>query len=429
MDPAAPGSGWFVDVNGRKIGPFTTDEVRGLYRDGEIPKGTQITAEHLAGLWLPVEDALEPKTPATSAPPLVTEAMPADAFIADEPTQSNEPVTAEIERPEPTLALEPEAPKAAPAPTPAPTPTPTPTPTTGTGAVAAGPATTARKPFRPPPRPENLDPPVRSHGLIRPVRAAHKPAPHATAAIHDGPGGGTESHPPMDVSVQDAPTDPGLSAGAPTDAPDGADEADLIRELQEALLVAKKKNAAREASSEKTNPLMERPKDWKQQLRELAGDRKIQMAAGVGIVALISGILVARWWSGRSTTPAVQEPPRRRVITEPRPPEPAPPPAPAPGNPQAVPAPSPGAPAPGNVVPPPRSFPPQPRRMDTGGAENPQIPPPADPRQANPFEAVPPPPAVPPADLEDDDDDDEGLVQPGVPPAGAGDDAPLPQSD
>ncbi|MCC7442057.1 MAG: DUF4339 domain-containing protein [Bdellovibrionales bacterium] len=252
---------WFIDVNGRKTGPFGFEEMSGLYREGEIPKGTQVTAEHLKGLWLSIEDALAPPTPSAAA------------------------------------------------------------------AAPAAPSAATLRAFRPPARPEGLDPPIRAHtvrrGTGKAARAASTP-PAPVAAPEAGP----QAHPVMGATLSDAPTDPGPT-GPTAEAAEAADEVQLIHELQAALAVAKRKNVAkpapgREAMADGSTPLA----DWKSKLRELVRDRKVQVTAGVGLVALLLGIVIARWFMDPSATAEPRQasrPPRRTVINEPRPVDSAPP--------------------------------------------------------------------------------------------------------
>lgn len=55
---------WYLEVNGKKIGPFTLEQIQGFLSDGEIKPYHQVTSEKLAGRWISVEELLH-----TDAPP------------------------------------------------------------------------------------------------------------------------------------------------------------------------------------------------------------------------------------------------------------------------------------------------------------------------------------------------------------------------
>jgi|GEM_PF-2154412 len=60
-------SGWFLDVDGQKTGPFHLDHVLGLIRDRELLPHHKVTALHLNGHWYRVQDLIDAHA-AESAP-------------------------------------------------------------------------------------------------------------------------------------------------------------------------------------------------------------------------------------------------------------------------------------------------------------------------------------------------------------------------
>lgn len=50
---------WFLEVNGRKVGPFTVEQIQGFLDDGEIRAYHQVTSEQMAGHWVSVSDLLQ----------------------------------------------------------------------------------------------------------------------------------------------------------------------------------------------------------------------------------------------------------------------------------------------------------------------------------------------------------------------------------
>lgn len=59
---------WYLEVNGKKVGPFTLDQIQGFLDDGEIRAYHQVTSHDLGGRWLSVEDALQAAPPPPPAP-------------------------------------------------------------------------------------------------------------------------------------------------------------------------------------------------------------------------------------------------------------------------------------------------------------------------------------------------------------------------
>jgi hypothetical protein len=50
---------WFLELQGRKVGPYTIDQIEGLLRDGEIPADQKTTADYLNGRWIGVQDLIQ----------------------------------------------------------------------------------------------------------------------------------------------------------------------------------------------------------------------------------------------------------------------------------------------------------------------------------------------------------------------------------
>jgi hypothetical protein len=62
-------SQWHLEVNGRKVGPFTLDQIQGLYEDGEIRGYHQVTSDQLDGKWISVQELIDSAAIAAPAPP------------------------------------------------------------------------------------------------------------------------------------------------------------------------------------------------------------------------------------------------------------------------------------------------------------------------------------------------------------------------
>jgi hypothetical protein len=62
-------SQWHLEVNGRKVGPFTLDQIQGLYEDGEIRGYHQVTSDQLDGKWISVQELVDSAAIAAPAPP------------------------------------------------------------------------------------------------------------------------------------------------------------------------------------------------------------------------------------------------------------------------------------------------------------------------------------------------------------------------
>lgn len=102
---------WFLEVNGRKVGPFTLDQIQGFLDDGEIRAYHQVTSNEMGGRWISVEELLEAHPGGIEAPP-----PPPPSDFSESTVMVAAPVAPAIEVSSPAKA----APK--PAPKPAPTP-------------------------------------------------------------------------------------------------------------------------------------------------------------------------------------------------------------------------------------------------------------------------------------------------------------------
>src|SRR5437763_1874403 len=81
---------WYLDVNGKKVGPFSQDQLAGLLRDGEILPTQKVTADHIGGHWVDVTEVAHPDGPTLSgfrAPPRPPEHKPEPGHkpIGDDP--------------------------------------------------------------------------------------------------------------------------------------------------------------------------------------------------------------------------------------------------------------------------------------------------------------------------------------------------------
>lgn len=47
---------WYLEVNGSKTGPYPSDQILGLFHEGEIPPEARITADHLHDQWITVQE-------------------------------------------------------------------------------------------------------------------------------------------------------------------------------------------------------------------------------------------------------------------------------------------------------------------------------------------------------------------------------------
>ena len=50
---------WFLEVNGKKTGPFTFEQIEGFLEEGEIRPYYQVTAPHLEGRWISVQELVD----------------------------------------------------------------------------------------------------------------------------------------------------------------------------------------------------------------------------------------------------------------------------------------------------------------------------------------------------------------------------------
>src|SRR4051794_41096751 len=82
---------WFLDVNGKQTGPYSLDEVLGLFREGEIPAAQKVTSERLKGKWITVRELSEALSQETADPTHVL----FEAFQAarDKKAQASQPPT------------------------------------------------------------------------------------------------------------------------------------------------------------------------------------------------------------------------------------------------------------------------------------------------------------------------------------------------
>jgi hypothetical protein len=87
---------WFLDVNGRKTGPFSLEQIEGLLREGELQPHQKITAEHLAGRWLTVRELVDHLNESTGFQP------PPRPQDLNTPSGSSAPAA---KRPDPALSL------------------------------------------------------------------------------------------------------------------------------------------------------------------------------------------------------------------------------------------------------------------------------------------------------------------------------------
>jgi hypothetical protein len=61
-------SDWYIEVNGKKVGPFTLDQIQGFFQDGEIRAYHQVTSKQLGGQWISVEELIQTQTPPAVIP-------------------------------------------------------------------------------------------------------------------------------------------------------------------------------------------------------------------------------------------------------------------------------------------------------------------------------------------------------------------------
>src|SRR3990170_5023318 len=73
---------WFLDVQGKKVGPFTLEQVHGLLEDGEIRKFNRVTRDPLGREWITVDEALTKKQPEPETPPTLPGTEPMDSVAA-----------------------------------------------------------------------------------------------------------------------------------------------------------------------------------------------------------------------------------------------------------------------------------------------------------------------------------------------------------
>ncbi len=289
-----------------------------------------MTTDHLEGLWISVQEAVEttPKKRAASRPAPASddggeispgenddfgdlEGVPVLESSAEAATQETAvaegvttpvfiapPVVAEPEAHPPIAAKDDEPTQDMNLPvTPAAPVVPSPiVPTATKKTVKAGPSVLGfSSGFRPPERPEGLDPPVRSHTIQKSKRRAAQPKSAVAMAMAEG-------------EERQAPAD---SASSPLS---GVEETTLISELREALLVAKRKNAAAAAVVPQDSVESE---DWKTRLQKLAQDRRVQIGAAAVIgVLVLGGVLLSVMGGNPEPPPAkprAQAPARRTV--------------------------------------------------------------------------------------------------------------------
>jgi hypothetical protein len=62
-------SQWHLEVNGKKVGPFTLDQIQGLFDDGEIRGYHQVTSDQLHGKWISVQELIDSAGLSAPAPP------------------------------------------------------------------------------------------------------------------------------------------------------------------------------------------------------------------------------------------------------------------------------------------------------------------------------------------------------------------------
>lgn len=58
---------WFLEVNGKKFGPYTMAQINALVRHHEIVGEDKVTASHLSGKWITVQEFVSKGDPAASA--------------------------------------------------------------------------------------------------------------------------------------------------------------------------------------------------------------------------------------------------------------------------------------------------------------------------------------------------------------------------
>jgi hypothetical protein len=54
---------WYLEVNGKKVGPFTLDQIQGLLEDREIRAYHQVTSNDMGGRWISVDELLQSHAP------------------------------------------------------------------------------------------------------------------------------------------------------------------------------------------------------------------------------------------------------------------------------------------------------------------------------------------------------------------------------
>ena len=74
---------WFLEVEGKRTGPFTTDQIVGLFQDGEVPGTQRITSASSEGKWITVNELVDSNKPKPFHPP----PRPADLTPSQEVTR------------------------------------------------------------------------------------------------------------------------------------------------------------------------------------------------------------------------------------------------------------------------------------------------------------------------------------------------------
>src|SRR5665213_2245016 len=97
-------SDWYIEVNGKKVGPFTLDQIRGFFEDGEIRSYHQVTSQHIGGQWISVEELIQSENPPGSLPPEERPQVTGINFRAPPRPEisSSEPL---VDQPDPTMSL------------------------------------------------------------------------------------------------------------------------------------------------------------------------------------------------------------------------------------------------------------------------------------------------------------------------------------
>ena len=66
---------WFLEVDGKRTGPFTSDQILGLLSEGEIPETARVTSNDLGERWITVSE-LEKRNASPSPHPQTSRPTP-----------------------------------------------------------------------------------------------------------------------------------------------------------------------------------------------------------------------------------------------------------------------------------------------------------------------------------------------------------------